>query len=74
MWIGNGDIDDTVDLPNGATIVYELVATAQVGDRQPIENTATVTPSSGLGDGNPANNSATDIDKIGVFLDGFDGG
>jgi len=71
---GNGDIDDAVDLPNGATIVYELIATAQVGDRQPIENTATVTPSSGLGDGNPANNSATDIDKIGVFLDGFDGG
>ena len=69
---GNGGIDDHVDMPSGATLVYELTATVLENPESAVDNVVSVTAPSGVTDVNPANNSATDIDATGIFADGFD--
>jgi uncharacterized repeat protein (TIGR01451 family) len=68
---GTGNINRQVNLPAGATVVFSVTAritAAVVGDS--ISNTATV--SSAVADGNPANNSATVVNEIWLFKDGFE--
>lgn len=58
---GSGNLNETVSLPNGATVTY--VATCEVPSNfaaQTLSNTATATPS--ITDSNAANNAATDND------------
>ncbi len=61
---GSGSINDTVDLPAGASVTYALVATISPSATGSVSNTATVTASVAVIDSNPGNNSATDVDIL----------
>jgi uncharacterized repeat protein (TIGR01451 family) len=61
---GSGNINDTVNLPVGATVTYTLTGMIIASARGSLSNTATVTAPSGVFDPNPANNSATDTDIL----------
>ena len=70
---GSGNISETIDLPVGGMLSFELTATVLATDGMTVTNTATVTLPSGLTDINPADNSASDSDPMGLFADGFEG-
>ena len=53
---GTGDINETVDLPVGGSVVYTITGTVPVGMTGPLPGTATVTNTL---DGNPTNDTAT---------------
>src|SRR3989454_8738206 len=59
---GSGNINDTVNLPVGATITYTLVANIASSATGTLVNTATVSAPGGVTDPTPGNNSATDSD------------
>ena len=61
---GSGSINDTVNLPVGATVTYTLTGTIDASARGSLANTATVTAPGGVADPNPGNNSATDTDVL----------
>jgi len=58
---GTGNINDTVDLPPGATVTYTLSGTVSASSSR-LSNTATVTPPNAVADPNLANDTATDTD------------
>jgi uncharacterized repeat protein (TIGR01451 family) len=61
---GSGNINDTVNLPVGASVTYTVTATISSAAAGNLVNTATVTAPAGVTDTNPGNNSATDTDTI----------
>jgi len=67
---GTGALATTVDLLNGATVTFALTATvdplAPIGST--FSNIANVAPPITVTDNNPANNTATDTDTIGVTV------
>jgi uncharacterized repeat protein (TIGR01451 family) len=69
---GSGEIDDLANIPSGATVVYTSTATAVALPEFAAEIDAIVSAPSGLTDFNPANDSASDVDAVGIFADGFD--
>ncbi|MBV9492696.1 MAG: DUF11 domain-containing protein [Acidobacteria bacterium] len=64
-----GNINDTVNLPSGASVTYTSSCTISGAATGSLTNTATVTAPGGTTDPNPANNSATDIDALGASAD-----
>jgi uncharacterized repeat protein (TIGR01451 family) len=60
---GSGDINDTVNLPVGATVTYTLTATVSPTATS-LSNTATITAPASVNDPNAANNTATDTDIL----------
>jgi hypothetical protein len=69
---GTQNINDTVNIPAGASVVYHLTATVQSLPELPVINTATVTTASNELDAVPGNNTSTTFDAVGVFADGFE--
>ena len=69
---GSGGISENVDLPAGASLLYEFTATVTATEPGSVSNTATITLAAGQTDANPADNSATDTDPVGLFIDGFE--
>lgn len=61
---GSGGINDTVNLPAGASVTYTLTATVASTATGTLTNTATVTPPAGTVDPTPGNNMATDSDSV----------
>jgi uncharacterized repeat protein (TIGR01451 family) len=61
---GSGNINDTVNLPVGATLTYTLVANIAPSATGNLSNTASVAAPAGVTDSNPGNNSATDTDTL----------
>ena len=61
---GSGPINDTVDLPAGASVTYTLTGTIDPAATGTLVNTAAVVPGGGVVDTNPANNAATDTDTL----------
>ena len=61
---GSGNINDTVNLPSGASVIYTVSATISASASGTLSNTATVTAPAGVTDPTPANNSATDTDTL----------
>jgi trimeric autotransporter adhesin len=61
---GAGNINDTVNLPSGASVIYTAACTISGTAASPLVNTATVTAPAGVTDPTPANNSATDSDTV----------
>ncbi len=57
-------INDSVQLPAGASVTYTAVCAVSGSASGTLTNTATVTSPVGLPDPNPADNSATDIDTL----------
>lgn len=66
---GSGNINDTVNLPNGGNVTYTAACTISAGATGSLTNTATVTEPAGTTDPTPGNNSATDIDALGASAD-----
>ncbi len=60
---GNGNINDTVDMPVGSTLTYTVTATVTAGATGNLVNTATVTPPTGVIENDNTDNSATDTDE-----------
>jgi uncharacterized repeat protein (TIGR01451 family) len=69
---GAGDLDDVVGLPDSGMVTYLMTATVAANPETPLANTVSVSPPSGTTDTNPLDDSATDVDTVGVFADGFD--
>jgi uncharacterized repeat protein (TIGR01451 family) len=61
------NFNDTVNLPNGASIVYTVTANIASGATGNLTNTAVVSVPAGFSDPNSANNSATDIDAESIL-------
>lgn len=71
---GSGDLHDTVDIPAGGGVVY--LFNAWVND-DPNLTTDVITTAASVtanGDGNPANDSASDTTQAVIFRNGFDPG
>ncbi len=61
---GNGDINDTVNLPSGSSITYTVLATLDSQATGQLINQATVTAPDTVTDIDLTNNSSTDTDTI----------
>ena len=61
---GNGNINNTVTMPAGSTIVYTVIANVSGSATGTLSNTANVAAPAGVTDTNPANNTATDVDNL----------
>lgn len=61
---GNGDINDSVDMPVGSTITYTVTATVATDATGMIVNTAIVTEPPANLELDPSNNLATDTDDV----------
>jgi uncharacterized repeat protein (TIGR01451 family) len=61
---GSGDINDTVNLPAGASVTYVVGITVVNAPAGNLVNTATVAEPVGVTDPAPGNNSATDTDQL----------
>jgi len=70
---GSGNLmNTTARLPVGTEAIYLYTATARAADASDqIVNSATVSLTSGI-DGDPANDTATDVTSLEIFADGFD--
>jgi uncharacterized repeat protein (TIGR01451 family) len=66
---GSGNINDTVNLPAGASVTYTASCTISGSASGSLSNTATVAAPGGTTDPDPANNSATDIDTLAASAD-----
>jgi len=69
---GSGNINDTVNLPPGASVTYIAQCTVSPSASGSIVNTATVNVPSGITDPNTANNSATDTNTVDTGPGGAD--
>ncbi len=61
---GSGNLNDTANLPAGASVTYTVNATINAGATGTLSNTATATVGGGVTDPNPGNNSATDTTTL----------
>jgi uncharacterized repeat protein (TIGR01451 family) len=66
---GSGNINNTVNLPSGGSVIYTASCTISGAATGSLTNTATVTAPAGVTDPTPGNNSATDIDALGASAD-----
>jgi len=64
-----GDINDSVDLPNGGSATYTANCDVDSASTGMLSNTATITVPVDVTDPDPANNSATDTTAIAVASD-----
>jgi uncharacterized repeat protein (TIGR01451 family) len=60
---GSGNLNDTVNLPAGASVTYTATCAVSSSATGTLSNTATVSGGA-VGDSNTANNSATDTDTL----------
>ena len=65
---GYGNINDTVNLPNGGSVTYTATCNISAVATGSLNNTAMVILPGGMTDSTPANNSATDTDLFGANL------
>lgn len=66
---GSGNIDDTVDLPDGSSIVYTVTGTVLSSATGTAENTASVISPNDRPDPNPDNNTDQEQDPLDVQVD-----
>lgn len=66
---GNGDIEDTVDLPVGGIVTYTMDCDIAEDASGQVFNKATVLPPAGLTDTDASNDSQTDINTVGALVD-----
>lgn len=63
---GTGNINTTVDLPAGTSVIFTINATVRANAAGTLNNTATITMPTGLTDVDTSNNTATDSDASSV--------
>ncbi len=71
---GSGDIDETVLLGAGASILYLVEATLDPAAVGPVVNTATVTTPPSVTETDPGDNSDAATVSLWLFADGFESG
>ncbi|MGA8810222.1 MAG: hypothetical protein WB973_20315 [Thermoanaerobaculia bacterium] len=64
-----GNINDTVNLPSGGSVIYTATCTISSAATGSLSNTATVTAPAGVTDPTPGNNSSTDTDTLAASAD-----
>jgi uncharacterized repeat protein (TIGR01451 family) len=69
---GSGSISDTIDIPKNGAVIYHLTATVQANPEVCVTNTATATTRVAEPDIDMGNNTATTMDAVGVYADGFE--
>lgn len=69
---GTGNINDVVTIPVDGNVTYLLTVTVAEPEGGNISNTASVTSPIELPDPNTRNNTSTDSDTVGLFVDGFE--
>lgn len=69
---GSGGIDQLTDLVGGGRVSFRLSGVVTGAEGTVVSGTATVTPATGVSDPDLSNNTATDLDVIGLFGDGFE--
>ena len=69
---GVGPIDELVDLPSGDSVAFQLNAILLDGVNDSVTNTATVIAPTGVPELDLTNNSDSDTDAVGLFVDGFE--
>jgi uncharacterized repeat protein (TIGR01451 family) len=69
---GSDSIDTTVDLPAGDSVTLLVGAQLLDSDVAPVTNTASVEAPFDVEERNPADNSDSDTDRIGLFVDSFE--
>jgi hypothetical protein len=70
---GTGNIADLpLDLAAGSSVTITLTVPVLPEAESGVSNTVSLTLPNGVGDPNPANNTATDSDRSGLFGDGFE--
>ncbi len=69
---GVGDLNETVDLPQGEILTFMMDADVQLSPEVLVEFAVSATPAKGQSDINLMDNSASDSDQIGVYLNNFE--
>lgn len=69
---GSIEIDEFIDLPEGSSVQFVLDAVLLDTLYDPITNTASVTAPPGVLELVPSNNSDSDTDLVGLFVDGLE--
>ena len=70
---GTGPINELVSFLSNGSVIFTLQATLQDDmNMEPITNTASVVPPSSVGEIDPSNNSDSDTDAVGLFVDSFE--
>lgn len=70
---GGGPVSQLVDLPVGVTVTFQIGATVVALPESPVALHISATPAAGQTEMQPATNTASDIDAVGIFANGFDG-
>ena len=71
---GTGPINALVSFLSNSSVTYTLEATLQDMSNESITNTASVTPPAGVVELIPGDNSDSDTDAVGLFVDSFESG
>ena len=69
---GNGSMAEFVNVPIGVTVTFAVKMTVPPQPEAPLTLEALVTPAAGQTEMQPANNSASDTDPVGIFANGFE--
>lgn len=69
---GSGAIAETADLPAGGTLTYMFNGMVELAPETSLTTIVTVTPPASMHDFSSADNSASDTDPVGIFIDGFE--
>lgn len=69
---GTVEIDELVNLPEGANVTFRINAELTDTLNDPITNTVTVSSPAGVLELDSTNNSDSDTDVVGLFADGFE--
>ncbi len=68
---GSGSLAESVDLPMGGEVIFEVTVSVPLSPEQMVDFTADATVPAGTQENDPVDNEDTDSDQIGVFGDGF---
>ena len=69
---GMGPINELVSFLSGDSVTFTLTGTLQDTSNEPITNTASVALPEGVIEIDPSNNSDSDTDAVGLFVDSFE--
>ena len=70
---GGGAVSQRVDVPVGVTVTFQVGATVVALPESPVALQVSAAPAAGQTEVQPASNTASDIDAVGIFANGFEG-
>jgi hypothetical protein len=70
---GGGAVSQLVDVPVGVTVTFQIGGTVVALPESPVALHISAAPAAGQTEMQPTTNTASDIDAVGIFANGFDG-